>query len=102
MEARRIVVTANGDISLGEVHPGYTGRWIIQIVAIAAATVTPKVSLDGGATKVTRAVTPADNSADVTALTGPGLWFMDAGTADAYLTISAAGSATIYVKPAIG
>jgi hypothetical protein len=101
--ARRITISGAGDFDFGNVHPGFTGRWIIQVISISSLTLTPKVSVDDdGNTFVTRAITPADNSTDVTSIAAPGLWFMDAGTARGRLTSVGAGSAVVLVQPAIG
>jgi hypothetical protein len=102
MSAGRLIqITADGDYDFGEVHDGFTGRWVIQVIALSGATLTPKVSADG-TNFVTRAVTPADNSADVTSIAATGLWIMDALTCEARLTASGGGTATVFVKPAIG
>lgn len=94
--------SAAGDFDLRSVHDGFTGRFAIQISAISGQTVTPQISADDGVNWVTRAVTPADNSADVITMTTTGLWVMDALTCWGRLHITGAGSCTITVRPAVG
>lgn len=87
---------------LGQITEGLTGRHFIQITAIAGLTIIPEISADGGVTWNVRAVTPADNTADVTSMGAPGFWIMDVGTAWARLRSTGAGSATVHVQSAIG
>lgn len=87
---------------LGKITAGLTGRHFIQITAIAGLTIIPEISNDDGVTWVARAVTPADNTADVTAMATIGFWIMDAGTSDVRLRSTGNGTATVEVLSSIG
>lgn len=102
MSARTIAVVNAADWDFGEAHPGFTGRWVIQVTAFAGLTnLIPKVSTDGTTYNI-RAITPFDNSADVAVITGTGAWIMDSLTGKGRLTSTGAGTATVLVLPAIG
>lgn len=99
---RTILIAAAGDFDFGDVHPGFTGRYIIQVTAYAGLTqLIPKLSADG-VTYSVRAITPFDNSADVTTITNTGAWIMDVVGGRGRLTAVGVGSATVLCLPAIG
>jgi hypothetical protein len=99
---KTIAINGAADWDFGDVHPGFTGRFIIQVTAYSGLTnIIPKLSADG-ITFVVRAITPFDNSADVATIVGVGGWVMDALGGKGRLTSVGAGTATVLISPAIG
>lgn len=99
--ARSYSITNDAAVVLGQVDPGHSGRWFIQVTAYSGLTgLTPELSVDG-TTYVTSGITPYSRGAVVTTMGATGGWILDAGCCYARISGVGTGTATVVVMPAI-
>ena len=83
---------------LGDVCNKRAGKWLLQVTAIVAGTVTPSISADGGTTFVPIAMQPVAGGAVVANAAATGAWWVE-GSGGIVRLVFAGTSATVFVEP---